>query len=113
MAMNNDWNEMYDDIFEEAYSRATPGLGEIEDEEVEYPDDVNVPYLHFIDGDELEEVIEDYCDQYDVPSHEERQVKRNVVLGKSPSTSLDNVDQAREDAGLEPVSAILEQEGDI
>ncbi|WP_276273602.1 hypothetical protein [Haloarcula litorea] len=103
--------DLYDDIFEEAYSRATPGLEEIEDEEVEYPDDVNVPYLHFIDGDELEEVIEDYCDQYDVPSHEEGQVKRNVVLGKSPSTSLDNVDRAREDAGLDPVSEMLEQDG--
>lgn len=103
--------ELYDDIFEEAYQRATPGLEEIEDEEVEYPDDLNVPYLHFIDGDELEELIEDYCDQYDVPHNEERQVKRNVVLGKSPSTSLDNVDRAREDAGLKPVSEMLEQDG--
>lgn len=103
--------DLYDDIFEEAYQRATPGLEEIEDDGTEYPDDVNVPYLHFLDGDELEEVIEDYCSEYGVTSHQEMQVKRNVVFGKGPSTSLENVDRAREDAGLEPVSEMLEEEG--
>ena len=102
--------EFYDELFDELYSRAVPGLEEIEGE-MEYPDDVNVPYLHFLDGDEMNEVIEEYCSEYDVPSGQVATVKQNVVLGKGPSTSLENVDRAREDAGLEPVSEMLEQEG--
>ena len=102
--------EFYDDLFDELYSRAVPGLEEIEGE-TEYPEDVNLPYLHFLDGDELEEVIEEYCEEYGVPDGQVMAVKRNVVLGKSPSTSLDNVDRAREDAGLEPVSEMLERGG--
>ena len=98
--------ELYDDIFDELYEEAVPGVEEIES--TEYPEDVNVPYLHFLDGDEMEEIIEEYCGEYGVTGHQVFQVKRNVVLGKSPSTSLDNVDRAREDAGLEPVSEMLE-----
>ena len=98
--------ELYEAIFNELYERATPGVEEIES--TEYPEDVNVPYLHFLDGDETEEIIEKYCEEYDVQEDRVFQVKRNVVLGKSPSTSLDNVDRAREDAGLEPVSEMLE-----
>jgi hypothetical protein len=98
--------DLYEDIFDELYERAVPGVEEIE--ETEYPEDVNLPYLHFIDGDEMEEVIDEYCDEYDVPSHLVMGVKQDVVLGKSPSTSLEVVDNAREDAGLEPVSDLLE-----
>ena len=103
--------EFYDDLFDELYSRAVPGLEEIEGE-MEYPDDVNVPYLHFLEGDEVEEVVEEYCSEYDVPEGDVMGVKKTVVLGKGPSTSLENVDRARMDAGLEPVSEMLE-EGDI
>jgi hypothetical protein len=98
--------ELYDDIFDELYRRATPGVEEIEP--TEYPDDVNLPYLHFLDGDEMEEVIEEYCEEYDVPGHQMMAVKQDVVLGKSPSTSLEVVDNAREDADLQPVSEMLE-----
>jgi len=98
--------ELYDDIFDELYERAVPGIEEIET--TEYPDDVNLPYLHFIEGEEMEEVIEDYCNEYDVPGHQVMGVKKDVVLGKSPSTSLNVVDNAREDADLEPVSDMLE-----
>ena len=98
--------ELYDDIFDELYTRATPGLEEIES--TEYPEDVNLPYLHFLDGDELEGVIEEYCEEYDIPDGQVMAVKRNVVLGKSPSTSQENVDRAREDADLKPVSEMLE-----
>lgn len=98
--------DLYEDIFDEIYEQAVPGTEEIES--TEYPEDVNIPYLHFIDGDEMEEVIEEYCEEYDVSSHRVMDVKRDVVLGKGPSTSLENVDRAREDAGLEPVSEILE-----
>lgn len=98
--------EFYDDLFDELYKQAVPGTEEIES--TEYPEDVNIPYLHFLDGDEMEEIIEEYCEEYDVSEDQVWGVKRNVVLGKSPSTSLDNVDRAREDAGLEPVSEMLE-----
>lgn len=99
--------DLYEDIFDELYEQAVPGVEEIES--TEYPEDTNVPYLHFLDGDEMEEIIEQYCEEYDVSSNRVFQVKRNVVLGKSPSTSLDNVDRAREDAGFEPVSEMLER----
>ena len=98
--------EFYYDLFDELYSRATPGLDEIES--TEYPEDVNVPYLHFLDGDEMMEVVEEHCSEFGVPDGQVGAVKQNVVLGKAPSTSLENVDRAREDAGLEPVSEILE-----
>lgn len=98
--------DLYDDIFDELYEQAVPGVEEIES--TEYPEDVNIPYLHFLDGEEMEEIIEEYCSEYDVTGHQVMQVKRNVVLGKSPSTSLENVDNAREDAGLQPVSEMLE-----
>jgi hypothetical protein len=98
--------ELYEDIFDELYEQATPGVEEIES--TEYPEDVNVPYLHFLDGDEMEEIIEEYCEEYDVTGHQVFQVKRNVVLTKAPSRNLDIVDSTREDAGLEPVSEMLE-----
>ena len=102
--------EFYDELFDELYSRAVPGLEEIES--TEYPEDVNVPYLHFLDGDEVEEVVEEYCSEYDVPDGDVMDVKKTVVLGKGPSTSLENVDRARMDAGLEPVSEMLEEGGE-
>jgi len=103
-------DDLYEDIFDELYERATPGLEEIES--TEYPEDVNLPYLHFIDGDEMEEIIEQYCEEYGVSSDRVFQVKRNVVLTKAPSRSLDVVDSARQDAGLEPVSEMLEGDQD-
>jgi hypothetical protein len=96
----------YDDLFDDLYERAEPGLEEIES--TEYPENVSLPRLHFIDGEELEEVVEEYCSEYGVSGRQQWQVKRNVVLGKGPSTSQSVVDRAREDAGLEPVSEMLE-----
>lgn len=98
--------DFYDDLFDELYSRAVPGSEEIES--TEYPDDVNLPYLHFLDGEEMEEVIEEYCEEYDVSGRQQWQVKQTVVLGKGPSNSQSVVDRTREDAGLEPVSEMLE-----
>lgn len=100
-----DREQLYDDIFDELYQRAVPGTEEIES--TDYPEDVNVPYLHFIDGDEMEEVIEEYCSEYGVDGVME--VKKAVVLGKGPSTSLENVNRAPSDAGLEELSeSVLE-----
>jgi len=99
-------DKLYEDILDELYSRAVPGVEEIES--TEYPKDVNIPYLHFLEGKEMEEVIEEYCSEYEIPSGQVMNVKRNVVLGRSPSTSLNVVDREREDADLEPVSDILE-----
>jgi hypothetical protein len=101
--------EFYDDLFDELYERAVPGVEEIKS--TEYPEDVNLPYLHFIDGEELEEVIEEYCSEYDVADDRVFAVKKAVVLGKGPSTSRSVVDSARMDAGLEPVSEMLEGGG--
>lgn len=100
-----DTNQFYNELFDELYSQATPGMEEISD--TVYPEDVNIAYLHFIDEDEAMQIIEDYCEEYGV--EDTFTVKRTVLLGKGPSTSVENVDRAREDAGLEPVSTLLEE----
>ena len=98
--------ELYDDIFEALYEEAIPGLEEIE--EAEYSGDTAVNYLHYLDGDRQVEIIENYCDEYEVPFHRQRQVKFNVILGKSPSSSLENVNRSREAEGLKPVEEFLD-----
>ena len=98
--------ELYDDIHEALYEEALPGLEEIE--EHEYSGDTPVNYLHFLDGDRQVEIIEDYCDEYEVPFDSQRQVKFNVILGKSPSSSLENVNKSREAEGLKPVEEFLD-----
>lgn len=75
---------------------------------MEYSGDTSVSYLHSLDGDRQIEIIEDYCKEYDVLVGDRRQVKFNVILGKSPSISLENVSNAREDEGLKPVEEFLD-----
>jgi hypothetical protein len=99
-------DEFYDELFEELYQAATPGLDELED--FEYSGDVPVNRLHYLDGDRQLQIIEEYCNQYDVPLSDRRQVRFNVVLGKGPSTSLSNVNRARETEGLETIEEPLE-----
>jgi hypothetical protein len=98
--------ELYDDIFEALYEEAVPGVDEIE--EVEYSGGTSVSYLHFLEGDRQLEIIDEYCEEYGVPENERKQVKFNVILGKSPSSSLKNVNRSRENEGLEPVGKYLE-----
>ncbi|SNR70430.1 hypothetical protein [Halorubrum vacuolatum] len=99
--------ELYDNIFEALYEEAVPGLEEIE--EYEYSGETPVNYLHFLDGDRQIEVIEEYCEEYGVPVGDRKQVKFNLILGKSPSSSLENVNNAREDEGLKPVEEFLDE----
>jgi len=98
--------ELYDDIFDALYEEAVPGLEEIEGHE--YSGGRPVSYLHFLDGDRQIEIIESYCEEYDIPVGDRSQIKFNVILGKSPSSSLENVDNARDDEGLEPVEEFLD-----
>jgi len=100
-------DEFYDDVFEALYEEATPGFDEIEEEN--YSGEVPVNYLHFLDGDRQLEIIDDYLDQYDVPVSERRQVKFDVILGKSPSNSLGTVNRARRDEGLQELDEALEE----
>jgi hypothetical protein len=88
------------------YEEAVPGLDEIN--EVEYSNDTSISYLHFLDGDRQIEIIDEYCEEYGVPESERKQVKFNVILGKSPSSSLENVNRAREEEGLDSIDEYLE-----
>lgn len=98
-------DEFYDEVFDQLYEEAVPGVEEIRS--TVYPEDANVPYLHYLDGDRMNEIIDEYLEEYDVPASMHKQVRFNVVLGKAPSTSLTNVDSTRTSHGLEPVSEML------
>lgn len=94
-------DEFYDNVFDELYQEATPGVEEIED--TEYSGDTPVNYLHYLDGDRQIEIIEEYLEEYDVPEDSWKRIRFNVILGKSPSSSLEGVNRAREEEGLEPL----------
>lgn len=98
-------DELYDDIFDRLYDEAVPNIEELAEE---YDGDRPLNYLTYLDGERQLEIIDEVCDEYDVPLGDRRQVKFNVILGKGPSTSVENVDRARFDAGLKPVSEMLE-----
>lgn len=100
--------EIYQEILDDLYDQAVPGTEEVES--TDYPEDVNVPYLHWIPEDTMLDTVEQYCDEYGLGRGERRQVKRSVVLGVSPSTSLENVERARDEAGLKPLEYLLEEE---
>lgn len=112
--LGEEWSEAYDEILTELYSEATPGLDYDSLDPVSERDTDDEPpmYLqHYLDGDSQEEIIEDVLDDYSIPQNLYFNAKRDVLLGKGPSTSLGTVDRAREDAGLESVSELLEEGG--
>jgi len=109
--LGEEWSEAYDEILSELYSEATPGLDYDSLDPVSERDSEDMPpmYLqHYLDGDSQEEIIEDVLDDYSIPEERYFDAKKAVLLSKGPSTSLGNVDRARKDAGLEPVSELLE-----
>lgn len=95
-------DEFYDELFNDLFREAQPGIEELENHE--YSGDVPVNYLHYLDGERQVEIIEEYCQEYDVPLSHWKQVKFNVILGKGPSTSLANVNRARRREGLEELA---------
>lgn len=111
--LGQEWSEAYDEILTELYSEATPGLDyDSLDPFSERDTDGEPPmYLqHYLDSERQEEVIESVLDDYSIPEELYFDAKKAVLLSKGPSTSLGNVDRAREDAGLEPVSELLEED---
>ncbi|WP_058825746.1 hypothetical protein [Haloferax sp. Q22] len=113
------WEQAYTDIMTGLYREAVPGveLDSLEDmvEEADQPEEGPPIYLeHFLDEDTQEELIEDVLEDYGIErDYDVFEAKKAVFLGSGPSTNLSTVDSAREDYGLEPVSEMLEQEGDI
>jgi hypothetical protein len=112
--LGEEWSEAYNEILTELYSEATPGLDydSLESRSERDTDGEPPVYLqHYLDGERQEEIIESVLDDYGIPEERYFDAKKAVLLSKSPSTSLENVDRAREDAGLEPVSELLEEGG--
>jgi hypothetical protein len=109
--LGQEWSEAYDEILSELYQEATPGLDYDRLDSVSERDTEDEPPLylqHYLDGDSQEDIIEDVLDGYSIPEERYFDAKKAVLLSKGPSTSLETVDRAREDAGLEPVSELLE-----
>ncbi|MFB1064884.1 hypothetical protein [Natrinema sp. H-ect4] len=113
------WEQAYTDIMTGLYSEAVPGveLDSLEDmvEEADQPEEGPPIYLeHFLDADTQEELIEDVLEDYGIEDdYDVFEAKKAVFLGAGPSTSLETVDRAREDYDMEPVSEMLDGEGDI
>lgn len=111
--LGEEWSGAYDEILSELYQEATPGLeyDSLEPRSERDTDGEPPVYLqHYLDSERQEEVIEDVLDGYSIPEERYFDAKKAVLLSKGPSTSLGNVDRAREDAGLEPVSELLEED---
>ena len=110
------WEEAYTDIMTGLYEQAVPGveLDSLEDmvEEADQPEEGPPIYLrHFLDEDTQVDFIEEVLEEYGIEDDTEvYQAKKAVFLGSGPSTSIQNVDRAREDYGLKPVSEMLEGE---
>ena len=98
------------------YREAVPGLEltglEELAEEANMEEDSPPIYLqHWRDADTQEEIIEDVVTGYGIErDYDVFQAKKAVFLGAGPSTSLETVDHAREDYGMEPVSNMLDGE---
>ncbi|MCY4730521.1 hypothetical protein KY092_08110 [Natronomonas gomsonensis] len=112
------WEQAYTDIMTDLYREAVPGveLDSLEDmvEEADQPEEGPPIYLqHFLDEDTQEELIEDVLEEYGIEDdYDVFEAKKAVFLGSGPSTNLSTVDNAREDYDLEPVSEMLDGEGD-
>ena len=110
--VQEEWTEAYFEILDCLYEEAVPGL---DYSELDPGDGVRgdpPTYLrHYLDGESQEEVIEGVLDDYEIPEDLYFDAKRAVFLSKGPSASLDTVDRARVEAGLEPVSEMLEAGG--
>lgn len=105
--MNND---VIDDIFDDLYSEATPSYEELKTRDTEYEEPLN--YLMYLDGDRQLEIIEHHLEEHDIPNTNWRSYKFNVILGASPSSSLNNVNRARENEDLEPLDPGVDVETD-
>lgn len=110
--VEEEWSEAYHEILDTLYEEATPGLDYHSLEQGELVDESPPVYLqHFLDADQQEELIEDVLDDYEgIPEDLYFEAKKSVLLSAGPSTSLENVDQARFKAGMQPVSEILNRE---
>jgi len=110
--IEDEWSDAYHDVLDTLYSEATPGLDYSSLEPGELVDEEPPTYLqHYLDAETQEDLIEDVLDDYEIPENLYFEAKKSVLLSAGPSTSLENVDKAREEAGLEAVSDMLE-EGD-
>lgn len=109
--LDNVWSEAYDDIMQELYSEAVPGTDYSSVVEEGTSEDEPALYLqHFLEGERQEEIIEDVLDEYEIPEELYFDAKKAVMLSHGPSASVSTVDRAREEAGLEPVSEMLDGE---
>lgn len=100
--------EFYDDVFEQLYEEAVPGRKYFDEED--YSEEIAGNRLHYLDGERQLEIIDDLCNEYGLPPADRKKAKQTILLGKGPSTSQANVDQARNEEDLEPVSRFLEGE---
>lgn len=98
----------YDDVFEALYDEAVPGLEALE--EAGYTGDTPINYMQYVYGERQIEIIDEYCDEYDIPLSDRKQVKFNILLGKGPSTSSGNVERKLRSEGLENLAEqVLEE----
>jgi len=110
--LGEEWGQVYHEILDVLYEEATPGLDYKGLEPGELVDEQPPTYLrHYLDADRQEELIEATLDDYAIPEDLYFDAKKAVLLSSGPSTSLGNVGRARKEAGLEPVSELLEDEG--
>lgn len=110
--IEDEWSDAYHDVLNTLYSAATPGLDYESLDPGDLVDEEPPTYLrHYLDADTQEELIEDVLDDYEIPESLYFEAKKSVLLSAGPSTSIENVDRAREEAGLQPVSDILEENG--
>ncbi|MCU4753476.1 hypothetical protein OB919_16040 [Halobacteria archaeon AArc-curdl1] len=106
--LSEEWSQAYDEALNELYHEATPGIDLNEVDEPAGDDEPPLYLQHYLDADTQEEVIESVLDRYEIPEDLYFEAKKSLLLSKAPSTSLGNVERAREDYGLEPVSEMLE-----
>ncbi|EMA11560.1 hypothetical protein SAMN05443574_103264 [Haloarcula vallismortis] len=107
--VQDEWEDAYFEILDTLYEEAIPGLDYSSLDPGDAVRDNPPTYLrHYLHEDRQEELIEDVLDDYEIPEDLYFEAKKAVFLSAGPSTSLENVDRAREEADLQPVSEILE-----
>lgn len=61
-----------------------------------------------MDGEAQEEIIDEVLDEYEVPHQLHGNIKRYIIPGTAPSVSMENVNRAREEEGLDPIEEFVE-----
>lgn len=103
--------ETTDEIIRRLYKEAEPGM---DYDDVDKPRDGDHSWyeLHYLDDGTSKQIIRKVCEEEGFSDKDTSTVVSSILLKYAPSSSLEKVNEARKEEGLEPAKNIYVKEVD-